>query len=263
MSNGTAALARIALYPSAASIVNGSFVGAAKSAGNDLSSWTTVTPDAADVIAGGEVIASVTIAVPAEAAPGEQYGVVWAEVRSDPGASGITQITRVGIRLYVSVGPGGPPAADFAIESLTAERSAQGVPSIIADVDNTGGRALDMSGTAQLAGGPGGLNAGPFPVALGVTLAIGATEQLTIALDKAIPAGPWQVTITLHSGLVERTAHATLTFPEIGAAPAVPVLSPAGGGSTTAAMAGPLAVGTVAVSAGAVRVRRRRRRSVA
>lgn len=218
VSNATVSTARIALYSSAAAIVNGLFVGAARDTANDLSTWTAVTPDVANVAAGGRSIATVTIAVPADAAPGEQYGVVWAEVRAAPSAGGgLTQVSRVGIRLYVSVGSGGPPPAEFTIDSLTARRSPAGVPSIVADVHNTGGRALDLGGSVQLTGGPGGLNAGPFPVDLGVTLAIGTTEPITVAFDQALPSGPWQVVITLHSGLVERTARASIVFPEVGA----------------------------------------------
>ena len=262
VSNGTAAVARVSLYSSAASIVQGTFIGAASDTANDLSNWTTIRPAVTDIVAGGQAIATVTIAVPADAAPGEQYGVVWAQVRSDQDTGGITQVTRVGIRLYVSVGPGGPPPANFTIESLTALRSSQGVPSIVAKVRNTGGRALDMSGTVQLAGGPGGLNAGPFPVELGVTLAIGAAELVTSTLDTAMPAGPWHVTITLHSGLVERSAGASLAFPEVGAGPAVPPLSPQSGSGAVATV-GAVIVGVAVVSGSSFRVRRRRRRSLA
>ena len=137
VSNGTAGIASIAMYPSAATIEQGTFVGAASDTTNDLSRWTTVSPSVAEVSAGGRAIAVVTISIPVDAAPGEQYGVVWAEVRSEPEASGITQISRVGIRLYVSIGPGGPPPANFTIDSLTALRSPEGVPSIVANVHNT------------------------------------------------------------------------------------------------------------------------------
>jgi hypothetical protein len=82
---------------------------------------------------------------------------------------------------------------------------------VLATVHNTGGRALDMSGTLQLLAGPGGLSAGPFPVTLGTTLAIDDTEPVTIALDKRLPAGPWDARITLRSGLIERSARATIT----------------------------------------------------
>jgi diguanylate cyclase (GGDEF)-like protein len=92
---------------------------------------------------------------------------------------------------------------------------------VLASVHNTGGRALDMNGTLRLSGGPGGLSAGPFPATLGVTLAIGATEAVTIVLDPRLPAGPWAAEITLGSGLLERRAAATVTFPDVGAAPSV------------------------------------------
>jgi hypothetical protein len=206
------------------------------------------------------VTATVSITVPRDAAPGERYGVVWAEVRSAPTAdAGLVQVSRVGIRLYISVGPGGPPAADFTIESLTAERTSDGRPLVRATVHNTGGRALDMYGTLRLSSGPGGLSAGPFPVTLGITLAIGETERVTTALDPQLPAGPWDARITLHSGLVERTARGTITFPVSGASAVVNIdsnrrgwLLPAGGGVAATLLGG-------AVTVGFERGRRRRR----
>jgi hypothetical protein len=226
VSNTTASAAHIALYPAAGNIRKGSFLGAAGHTVNDVSSWTSVSPGAADVPAGGRELATVTITVPRDAAPGERYGVVWAEARSAPVSDGgVVQVSRVGIRLYISVGPGGPPAADFAIESLTAERSSDGRPMVLATVHNTGGRALDISGTLQLLAGPGGLRAGPFPVTLGLTLAIGDTEPVTIVLDPKLPAGPWDARIALRSGLVERSARGTISFPVSGASPSVPVSS--------------------------------------
>ena len=217
LSNSTTSTARVSMYAAAATIADGAFLGGAGHSANDLSTWTSVSPGASDVIAGGRATATVTIAVPSDAAPGEQYGVVWAEVSSAPVVGGgVVQVSRVGIRLYVSVGPGAPPAAEFTIDSLTARRSPDGSPSVLATVRNTGGRALDLSGTLQLLDGPGGLSAGPFPAALGVTLAIGATAPVTIALDKQLPAGPWGAHIALRSGLVERSAQATITFPDAG-----------------------------------------------
>lgn len=50
---------------------------------------------------------------------------------------------------------------------------------------------------------------------------------MNVALDKALPNGPWRARLTLVSGLEKRTAEATITFPEaVGAAPAVPVDDP-------------------------------------
>ena len=222
ISNSTASSAHILLYPSAATIVKGSFLGAAGHTPNDLSTWISVTPRSSDVLAGGSATASVTIAIPSDAPPGEHYGVVWAEQRTAPASgTGITQVSRVGIRIYLSVGSGGAPAADFTIDSLTAQRSPDGRPMIVATVHNTGGRALDMHGTLNLLHGPSGLSAGPFPATLGTTLAIDATEPVTIALDEELPAGPWDARITLQSGLLKRSARAIVTFPASGTTPPV------------------------------------------
>jgi hypothetical protein len=214
VSNTTASTLPIVLYAAAAKIGNGFFVGAAGHTPNYLSTWTSVSPGASDLPHNGHLTATVTIAVPRNASPGEQYGVVWAETRSTPPAGGgITQVSRVGIRLYVSVGLGGPPPAKFTIDSLTAKRSPDGQPMVVATVHNTGGLALDIYGTLQLSAGPGGLRAGPFPANLGVTLGIGDTEPVTILLDKRLPAGPWNAEVALHSGLAGSSARATITFP--------------------------------------------------
>ncbi len=221
ISNTTSAAHEVALYASAATIGDGSFVGSADRTPNELSSWTTVDPGASDIAAGGRVTATVTITVPDDAAPGEQYGVVWAETRSDDEGGGVVQVSRVGIRLYVSVGPGGPPAADFTIESLTAGRTVDGTPTISAAVRNTGGRALDLDGTLRLSDGPGGLSAGPFAAETSSTLAVGATEPVSIELDERLPAGPWTARVDMVSGLVERSAEAVVTFPDAGPGVAV------------------------------------------
>jgi hypothetical protein len=257
VSNTTASAVHVVMYSAAATIARGSFVGSAGHTPDDLSTWTAVRPSVSDIAADGRLTATVTIAVPRDAAPGEQYGVVWAEARSAPvGGVGITQVNRVGIRLYLSVGAGGPPAANFTIESLTAARAANGRPTVIAAAHNTGGRALDLNGTLQLLAGPGGLRAGPFPATLGVTLAIGDTEPITIALDNQLPAGPWNAQITLHSGLLERTAQATVTFPDAGISPPVNT-TPSRPGWPHAAVAG---VAALLLGSGTLLIVLRRRR---
>lgn len=217
VSNTTGRPATVRLYASAASLENGQFTGAAGEVTNDLTTWTTIAPSQVAVDPGSSAQATATIEVPSDAPPGEQYGVIWAEVRSEAAPnSGVTQISRVGVRLYVSVGPGNAPAADFTIDSLTAVRTADGVPSVRVNVHNTGGRALDLNGTLTLSNGPGGLNAGPFPVEGVTTLGPGSSGAVTAVLAPEIPLGPWQAAVTVHSGLVERTAEAQITFPEAG-----------------------------------------------
>jgi hypothetical protein len=214
VSSSSPSAERVALYPAAATIGRGSFLVAAGRSRDELSTWTSVAPERSTIAADGHVTAVATIAVPRDAAPGERYGVIWAEVRSRPTMNtNIVHVGRVGIRIYLSVGPGGAPAPDFVIRSLTASTASDGRPTMLASVSNTGGRALDMSGALRLGSGPGGLRAGPFPATLRVTLAIGDTETVTVPLDRRLPAGPWNARVTLRSGLLERTKRATVTFP--------------------------------------------------
>jgi hypothetical protein len=221
VSNTTMSAVHVDLYAAAAVVTNGAFRGAAGRAQNDLSTGTSVFPRASDIPADGSMTATVTITVARDLASGEHYGVIWAETRSAAATDGITQICRVGIRLYLSIGPGAAPAPNFEIESLTAQRARDGRPTVIATVHNTGGRALDLNGNLELSAGPSGLHAGPFAATLGTTLGIGSTEPVTIVLDKQVPAGPWDARITLHSGFLSRRARATITFPAVGSAASV------------------------------------------
>jgi hypothetical protein len=259
VSNTTAATTAVALYAGAATVADGAFVAGADRTANDLSTWTSIDPATIQVPAGGTAVATVTVAVPADAAPGEQYAVVWAEARATPDGAGVTEVSRVGIRLYISVGPGGAPAADFTVDSLTAVRDASGAPVIRATVHNTGGRALDLSGTVSLSGGPGGLSAGPFAAEVVTTLGVTQTGDVTTALDPALPSGPWTVQVTLRSGLLERTTEGTVTFPAPGATAPVAVPAPAFPWASWA----PWILLALVAAALIVRAIRRRRRSVA
>ena len=217
----------VELYPAAASIEDGRFTGAPGRTANNVSQWTTVEPGSLDIPARGSVTATVVIDIPADATEGEQYGVIWVQTRPSADAStGVAQTNRVGIRMYLSIGPGGSPTTDFEITSLAAGRATDGSPIILANVTNTGGRALDLLGSLTLNDGPGGLTAGPFPVNVAVTIGIGQMEPVRIHLDPQLPAGPWTAELTLSSGLVERTASATLTFPDSGMTAAIPAQQP-------------------------------------
>jgi hypothetical protein len=215
VSNDTGKPTDVAVYPAAAAIKGGSFVGLEGDTANELSTWTKVSTPRLRLADGVKRMVDITIDVPSDAAPGEQYGVLWAQTTS-AGSGAVTQVSRVGIRVYLSVGPGGEPASAFNIESFTAERDPSGTPVVAATIHNTGGRALDLRGKLTLRDGPGGLSAGPFPVTLGTTLGRGQTEPVTVELDKQLPDGPWKAHLSVTSGLLTETAQATLTFPASG-----------------------------------------------
>ncbi len=61
VTNTTSGVAHVSLYPAAAAITDGSFLGAAGHTPNDLTTWTSVNPAAPDIPAGGNVTATVTI----------------------------------------------------------------------------------------------------------------------------------------------------------------------------------------------------------
>ena len=216
---------QVQLYSGSATINGGSFNGEPVGQTNDLSTWITVSPSSVTIPPHGEVTATVTIAVPQNASSGERYAVVWAQPPESTGNGGISVINRVGIRVYLSVGTGAAPPIDFTINSLTAARNASGIPYVTAQVHNTGGRALDLTGTLALTNGPGGTSAGPFPAKLGTTLGIGQTEPVTIPLARNIPSGPWLATITLTSDQVTHAAAATITFPTVAGETSAPVLA--------------------------------------
>lgn len=214
VSNTTGGPAAIALYAASARVEGASFAFGEGRAANELTDWTTVTPSTVTVPAGRTTSAEVAVTIPPDAVDGERYAVVWAEQASAPDGGAISTVSRVGIRMYVSVGEGAEPESDFAVDQLTAKRNADGAPVVLAQVKNTGQRALDMSGQLQLSNGPGGLSAGPFDATLGTTLGVGQSSPVEIVLDSALPAGPWTSRITLRSGELERAVEGELTFPE-------------------------------------------------
>jgi hypothetical protein len=218
VSNGTPNQVRLQLYPSAAQVTASGWSVLAGRVDNELVSWTKVTPAQVTLEPGQKQIATLDITVPANASTGERYAVVLAELPAVKNSKGLAVASRVGIRVYLDVGPGGEPPSSFTISTLTAERTAQGEPAIAATVKNTGGRALDLSGTATLSNGPGGLRAGPFREGNVTTLAIGGTGDVLIKLDKSLPAGPWLARLDMQSGFIKHSVTGTLTFPDKGSA---------------------------------------------
>lgn len=174
-------------------------------------------------------------------------------MRSAPTAS------RVGVRIYLSVGPGNGRPADFTITSVTAGRSNDGNPELSALVTNIGGRALDIKGNLNLSNGPGGLSAGPFTVPTATTVAPGKTQSVAFRPPGVLPAGPWTAQIKLRSGLLEPQASATISFPDAGPGVAVAPSKEDGIPWQVAAVVGAVVIMAVVSTVSLIRWRRRSR----
>ena len=216
--------ARFTVYADAAFITGGQFIGYAGATRNELTNWISVQHPTVTLAAGASVMDMITIRVPQGATRGEHYGVIWvqqtAKVRTRGPEFGVTEVSRVGVRLYVAVGRGGAPPTSFDITSVTGHLTDAGLPVIVAHVNNTGGRAVDLNGSARLTDGPGGTSSGPFPAQRIVTLAPGQSWNMTFAAPKSLPDGSWRATVTLASGLATAKATATIQLSTIVAAQA-------------------------------------------
>jgi hypothetical protein len=214
VANDESRTARFTIYADAAFISDGEFVGYAGATRNELTDWVSVQHPTVTLAAGASVMDMITVRVPSGATRGEHYGVIWVQqtAKASPrdGESGVIEVSRVGVRLYVAVGRGGAPPTSFTITSITGHLTDAGRPVIVAHVNNTGGRAIDLNGSARLADGPGGTSSGPFPAQRIVTLAPGQSWNLTFAVPKSLPDGSWRATVSLASGLTTASATAAI-----------------------------------------------------
>ncbi|MEU4470608.1 hypothetical protein [Micromonospora sp. NPDC023888] len=203
---------KIEFYSGAASVENNAFTVPDGRTGNELSGWIRLKTAAMELDPGERRPVEVEIAVPKKASKGERYGAIWAQVTSAKERTGnVTQVHRVGIRVYLDIGPGGEPPTDFRVDGLVAEPGTGEFPVVIAKVTNTGQRALDMTGTLSLR--KEAVQAGPFKVTNGVTILPGQSGRVRIEINQALPAGVWDVHAKLASGIVERTATGKISLP--------------------------------------------------
>jgi hypothetical protein len=204
--------AHFTVYPDAARITHGVFIGDAGQTRSELTSWIRVKHPSVTLRPHAAVLDPVTIAVPRSATRGEHYGEIWVQqISRAPTSAGVvlTEVARVGIRIYLAVGRGGAPATAFAITTVTAHRSASGQPLLMARVRNTGERAVDLSGQARLSG-PAGITAGPFRQQQVITLAPGQSDNIVFAPRESLPSGAWHAAVTLVSGFTTRTAQGVI-----------------------------------------------------
>lgn len=232
----------VTVYPAAATISNGSFQFDAGHTQNEMTTWVSISHGALTVAPHANATLVATVTVPRTAPSGSQYGVIWAQVAST-GAGNVKLVSRVGVRLYLSIGAGGAAAPNFTLGTPVASRTSAGAPVIRVPVDNTGGLALDVKGTLQLSGGPGGVSAGPFSASTIVTIAPGQSAPDTFKLSSSLPNGPWQATFTMVSGLLTKTVKATVDFSGVTTTTAVttrhsfPVVPVAGGAAAVVLLA--------------------------
>ncbi|MFD5428000.1 peptidase [Streptomyces sp. NPDC127084] len=211
--NKSAESRRLDLYPASAAIHKNAFTFGPKRTANELSGWIKVEPSAVDLKPRTRGQVMLTLTVPRTALDGERYAVVWAEAQAPPDAThNVGSVHRVGVRVYLDVGPGGEPLSDFVIEKLRGFRDKQGRPSVTAVVRNLGRRAVDLSGELTLADGPGGVTAGPFKAPPGTTLGSYDSGEVVVPLDRRLPDGPWKATLVLQSGPAKRSATATVSL---------------------------------------------------
>ncbi|MEU0815369.1 peptidase [Streptomyces mirabilis] len=216
------------VYAAAATIAKGEFTFAPERTSNELTGWTSLDTADLELAASETARVRTTIRVPRDAAAGERYGVIWAQTGTATDRThNVAMLGRVGVRMYIDVGPGGEPPSDFKIERLYPTRARDGRGEVRARIHNTGGRALDISGALSLFDGSAGLRAGPFSAKTGTTLAPGDLAEAVVPLDARLPDGPWTAKLTLKSGLVEHTTRATITFPT----------TPGGAGAVAASVA--------------------------
>lgn len=261
VSNGTDHAATILLYAAAATLQNGEFIPASGHTENELSKWITITPASLTLPKDGHGEAKVTVAVPADATPGERYAVALAELPPPPGQGLVGLASRVGVRVYLSVGPGSEPPTDFDLKTFKPINK-DGKPGVSIHSCNSGGRALDLGGSLKLDHGPGGINAGPFTSTQSATISPGDCQDLTILLAPDLPRGPWDATATLRSGTREKSSEARITFPGPGETGKTVPAHATGKTSDAPLVAGGATVLFAASAAAAALTWRRRRRTV-
>lgn len=249
------------LYAGPANLRDGSFDVEDRGAASALTSWISLEKGTVHLDPGQEQTVAVTIDVPANAPELEQYGVIWASTQQPEAEGGkVSLVSRVGVRVYLSVGAGNGPPSDFTITSLTPQRDADGGATVVANINNSGGRAVDLSGTLDLTAGPGGLTANTVS-AKTTTIAPGDGGEVVFVLpnSSSLPAGPWQAAVKLESGFNKHDQSVELSFPDKGVGNAVGASSSMSGGAIAGIAIGAVVVLLVVIGASVYFLGNRRR----
>jgi hypothetical protein len=213
--NKEARTVRFTVYPDAAQITKGHFVGETGETRSELTTWIHVQHRVLVLRPGQKALDRITIRVPKVATRGEHYGVIWVQQSSvlrRTNGSQIREVARVGVRIYLGIGRGGALPTQFRITALRGSATPAGRPAVVAHVTNTGGLAVDLGGTAVLSGGPGGATVGTVHEKQVLTLAPGQSGNVIFPEHKGLPDGPWHARVALVSGFTHASIASSVDF---------------------------------------------------
>lgn len=208
VSNNTGQAQTIDIYAGAASEWREQFTAGERGTTNRLTEWTRLDRQRLQLPSGQSGDVTVTITVPADAPVGTQYaGILAAQAVN----GGVAAASEVGIRAYVTVGTGAGQIADFQIDRLTGERDPDGRAVVVADIRNTGTRAVDLESELNLSGPA---NIGPMPSDR-VLVPVGGAGKVRFRLPVGadVSDGPWQAHVTSRAATIERELDGEVTFP--------------------------------------------------
>lgn len=99
--------AEVGVYAGAAAVHGGEFVFADGAGTNELTAWTRISPRDLLLEPGAARRVEVTVDVPETAPPGERHAVVWAQITTGVGPESVRLVSRVGVRMHITVREGG------------------------------------------------------------------------------------------------------------------------------------------------------------
>ncbi len=79
-----------------------------------MTTWVHLSKRALTLAPHASATVTATVDVPKDASPGNQEGVSCAE-QDSKGTGNVNLVSRVGIRMYLNIGPGGAPPAGFTV----------------------------------------------------------------------------------------------------------------------------------------------------
>lgn len=251
VSNTTTSVQRVTVYAGGAKITDDTFL---PGRDNALVGWTDVRPGVLEMQPQSSQTVHVTVAVPHSAPSGETYAVVWAQVAVR--VNGVTEVNRVGVRIYLDVGPGGNPPTTFVLSTLSVRRSSSGRPIVSSTVQNTGQRAIDVSGSLTLRYRNGSVTAGPYGLERNLTIPSGSSGDVSVTTPR-LPSGDWRASLKVTADTVSHTQSGTVVI-----GPRLRMILPSSSGtSTTPYLVGGVVLAVLVLGGGAMVLRRHRRRS--